>query len=241
MGGVNVQSRRALTQRGAEMTTPDRPGPAERGAWHASRWYLALALAVMAGAATVLLGVAVSDTSSTPGVVATTPPAKPVAVVLGAAPSRSAAPAAATAGGAAVHAAPIAEGDNDPTRDLSSYVMRGEKPTMNQVIERLHQAGIHTGLGAFNPPGTRPNLVGLAVPEDFVLPPGYVRHHQSTDDGQPVEAMLMFAPDAKLFNAAHQPIVLPQNRVVPPELAPPGLPLRYVTIPAPPAGGRAPP
>ena len=48
---------------------------------------------------------------------------------------------------------------------------------------------------AIPPPGTRPPLVGLAVPEDFALPEGYVRHHQATDDGQRIEAILMFSPD----------------------------------------------
>ncbi len=125
------------------------------------------------------------------------------------------------------------EADADPTRDLKSYVMRGEKPTMPEVIARLHQAGVHTGLGAFNPPGTRPPMIGLAVPEDFVLPKGYVRHHQATDDGQRIEAILMFAPDFQLFDAANKPIAMPKDRVVPPELAPPGLPIRRIVIPAP--------
>lgn len=132
-----------------------------------------------------------------------------------------------------------AEGDADPTRDLRSYVARGEKPTMPEVIDRLHQAGIYTGLGAFSPPGTRPPLVGLAVPEDFVLPEGYVRHHQATDDGQRIEAILMYAPDREFFDAAKQPIVVPKDRVVPPEHAPPGLPIRRIVIPAPLEAGKA--
>jgi hypothetical protein len=109
---------------------------------------------------------------------------------------------------------------------------------MPEVIERLHERGVYSGLGAFSPPGTRPPLVGLAVPEDFVLPDGYVRHHQATDDGQRIEAVLMFAPDFQLFDADHQPIAMPQDRVVPPELAPPGLPIRRIVIPPPrePAG-----
>ena len=124
------------------------------------------------------------------------------------------------------------EGDADPTRDLSSYVARGENPSMGQVIEALHEREIHSGLGAFSPPGTSPPLVGLAVPDDFVLPKGYVRHHQATDDGQRIEAMLMFAPDYQLLDAAGRPIELPKNLVVPPELAPPGLPIRRIVIPA---------
>lgn len=125
------------------------------------------------------------------------------------------------------------EGDTDPTRDLKSYVARGENPTMPEVIERLHERGIFSGLGAFSPPGTRPPLVGLAVPENFELPKGYVRHHQVTDDGQSIEAVLMFAPDFQLYDAANQPIAMPKDRVVPPELAPPGLPVRRIVIPPP--------
>ncbi len=128
---------------------------------------------------------------------------------------------------------PAPEGDADPTRDLKSYVSRGETPGMAEVIERLHERGVHTGLGAFSPPGTRPPLVGLAVPEDFALPKGYVRHHQATDDGQRIEAILMFAPDFQLYDAAKQPIAMPSDRVVPPELAPPGLPIRRIVLPTP--------
>jgi len=128
---------------------------------------------------------------------------------------------------------PAPEGDADPARDLRSYVMRGEKPTMNEVIKRLHEQGVHTGLGAFNPPGTNPPLVGLAVPKDFVLPPGYVRHHQVTDDGQVIEPVLMFAPDFQLYDASNRPLEMPKDRVVPPEMAPPGLPLRRIVIPPP--------
>jgi len=123
--------------------------------------------------------------------------------------------------------------DADQTPDLSDYINEGERPTMNEVIDRLHQAGVRSGLGAFSPPGTRPPLVGLAVPEDFPLPDGYVRHHQATDDGQRIEPILMFAPDRQWVDAAGQPIAIPKDRVVPPELAPPGLPVRRIKIPAP--------
>jgi hypothetical protein len=104
---------------------------------------------------------------------------------------------------------------------------------MADVINRLHEAGVYTGLGAFSPPGTRPPMIGLAVPEDFALPMGYVRHHQATDDGQRIEAILMFAPDFQLLDAQKRPLEMPANRVVPPELAPPGLPIRRIVIPPP--------
>ena len=38
------------------------------------------------------------------------------------------------------------------------------EPTAAEVIEALQASGDHTGLGAFNPPGTSPPLQGLAVP-----------------------------------------------------------------------------
>jgi hypothetical protein len=104
---------------------------------------------------------------------------------------------------------------------------------MAEVIDRLHLAGVRSGLGAFSPPGTRPPLVGLAVPEDFALPEGYVRHYQATDDGQRIEPILMFSPDHQPVDAARRPIEMPEDRVVPPELAPPGLPIRRIVIPAP--------
>lgn len=104
---------------------------------------------------------------------------------------------------------------------------------MGEVIQRLRAAGVRTGLAAFNPPGTKPILVGLAVPPDFPLPPGYVRHHQTTDDGQSVEAILRFAPDYQPVDAWGHPISLPPDRVVPPEWAPPGLPIRRIVIPPP--------
>ena len=108
---------------------------------------------------------------------------------------------------------------------------------MAEVIEGLHEAGIRTGLGAFNPPGTSPPLVGLAVPEDFPLPEGYVRHYQATDDGQRIEPILMFSPEYQFFDAAGRPIRIPDDRVVPRELAPPGLPIRLIEIPPPQASG----
>jgi len=145
--------------------------------------------------------------------------------------------AASVAIAAAVPAAPrpeppAREADGDLTPDLRSYLNPGEQPTMKDVLDRLHAAGVHTGIGAFSPPDTRPNLVGLAVPADFVLPDGYVRHFQTTDDGQDIEPILMYAPDRQILDAAGRPVAIPADRVVRPDQAPPGLPLRRVVIPS---------
>lgn len=79
------------------------------------------------------------------------------------------------------------------------------------------------GIQAFPPPGTKKIRVGLLVPEDFELPAGYVRHHQVTDKGRMLPAILMFHPQ-------HPPPV-PQDLIVPADRAPPGLPIAYLQVP----------
>ncbi len=217
------------------------PSPAP-GLWRPAFAYLVLAPLLLA-AGTLLW-------FFSPGTSQPEPPAEPIAPIAPTAGTLAAASAASPPAHSASQAAssrapsapvrpdaPVVDGQ-DPTRDLSSYVVRGQNPSAAQVIERLHQAGIRSGLGAFSPPGTRPPLIGLAVPDDFVLPDGYVRHHQATDDGQRIEAILMFAPDRQLLDAQGRPIPIPANRVVPPELAPPGLPIRRIVLPKPIDPGR---
>ncbi|MET3131117.1 hypothetical protein AAKU55_001375 [Oxalobacteraceae bacterium GrIS 1.11] len=213
---------------------PKQPAPASdtvgaAHAWRARPVYLAIALLLAVGAIGLLWFLL---TPADAGVA--TAAAAPAAASATAAVAPAPAPAVAQAM-ARKPPPPAPEADADPTRDLKSYVSRGENPSMGEVIARLHERGVHTGLGAFAPPGTRPPLVGLAVPDDFVLPKGYVRHHQATDDGQRIETILMFAPDFQLYDANKQPIAMPSDRVVPPELAPPGLPIRRIVVPAAPA------
>ncbi len=119
----------------------------------------------------------------------------------------------------------------DPN-DIATYYHPGDPvPTMSELIQALRESGVDTGIAAFNPPGTKPLLQGLAVPPDFPLPPGYMRHHQVTDDGVDVPAILMFSPEAQLFDRSGNPIALPEDRVVPPELVPPGMPIVPVVLP----------
>jgi hypothetical protein len=162
------------------------------------------------------------------------PPAPPVRAATGAAPGASSVPDGVVATGSTLPTIPRhRDPDGDQTPDLADYVNPGELPTMTEVIERLRAAGVSGGLAAFNPPGTRPPLVGLAVPEGYALPPGYVRHHQSTDDGQRIEAILMYSPDHPPLDAQGQPLALPADRVVPADAAPPGLPIRQIVVPPP--------
>jgi hypothetical protein len=89
------------------------------------------------------------------------------------------------------------------------------------------------GIHLFPPKGTRPPLTGIIVPDDFELPPGYVRHHQTTDDGQQLPPILMYHPRRPPLDANGEPIPVTPDRVVPPEMAPPGLPVVMLELPEP--------
>ncbi len=188
-------------------------------------WAVLAVIAVVAGAVWFVLARSpgqVPETATSPVVVADATSATTEGLPQSARPGTAATPAATP------DQAPMP--GNDP-QDLAAYFRPGDpEPTGAELITALQEAGVRTGLGAFNPPGTSPPLEGLAVPEDFRLPDGYVRHHQVTDEGVPLEPILMFSPDFVLLDAKGRPIATPANRVVPPELAPPGLPLRWVRV-----------
>ncbi|WOB06694.1 hypothetical protein [Piscinibacter gummiphilus] len=191
--------------------------------------YLLAVVVVIGGVAYWLTAPSDADTAASPRPVlpvqvATSPEARDEAEPAASGPTAASAPVL-----PARVAAHVPNPDDDQTPDLTAYLNPGEKPTMGEVIERLHRAGVTTGVAAFNPPGTKPPMIGLAVPEDFALPPGYVRHHQTTDDGQDIEPILMYAPDHPRFVGGART----RDRIVPPEQAPPGLPLRKIVIPAP--------
>ena len=218
-------------------------------AWRPSLVYLAMAIVIVVGGLAFLLmatpsqTAAAADASSAVAASNVSPAAPGLAAAAASSPMPATPVRVAAATTGPVPATPpgiprTREPDSDPTPDLSDYVNPGETPTMAEVIDRLHRAGVYSGLGAFSPPGSRPPLVGLAVPEDFAIPEGYVRHYQATDDGQRIEPILMFSPDVQFVDATGAPVALPQDRVVPPELAPPGLPIRRIALPAPIEPGR---
>ncbi len=88
-----------------------------------------------------------------------------------------------------------------------------------------------SGIALFPPPGTKPIKRGIVVPDDFELPAGYVRHFQTTDDGKMLPAILMFHPDYQPVDANGQPVPVPEDRIVPPELAPAGLAVEMLEPP----------
>jgi hypothetical protein len=123
-------------------------------------------------------------------------------------------------------------------RRAAAEAKAGERPELGarEVIEYLRSRGERTGIAAFEPPGTDPPKSGIIVPDDFPLPEGYVRHYQYDDDGNPLPPILMFHPDYEFVDENGTRVALPQNRVVPAELAPSGLPIRMLDLPKAPAG-----
>lgn len=108
---------------------------------------------------------------------------------------------------------------------------RHDAPKKEEMPFTLLQPGERAGLAVFPPPGTKPIKRGIIVPEGFELPPGYVRHYQTTDDGRRLPPILMFHPDYELVDAQGNPVPVPEDRVVPPEMAPPGLPVQTLDDP----------
>ena len=98
------------------------------------------------------------------------------------------------------------------------------------VILALREQGDHGGIAAFGLPGTDPVKPGIIVPEDFALPEGFVRHYQVTDDGTRLPAILMVHPDYELVDAGGARVEV-ADRIVPPELAPAGLPIHMLEVP----------
>jgi hypothetical protein len=119
----------------------------------------------------------------------------------------------------------------EPLPPGSTQAPRPEPPSLPEIPDDPH--GDSAGIGVFPPMGTDPPKVGLLVPEDFELPEGYVRHYQATDDGEQLPAILMFHPDFVWIDQNGNQIPLPPDLIVPPEMAPPGLPPEFIEIPPP--------
>lgn len=103
--------------------------------------------------------------------------------------------------------------------------------TAKDVIPALIEAGERGGIAVFPLPGTKPIKRGIVVPEGFELPEGFVRHYQTTDGGQRLSAVLMFHPDYEFVDERGELVAVPEDRIVPPEMAPPGLPVQILEVP----------
>jgi hypothetical protein len=132
----------------------------------------------------------------------------------------------------------LTAGSDDPSDDSldKDAIARGEanahSTTGNNAAGKGEGAPQpKTGIAAFPAPGTKRIKPGLKVPEDFPLPPGYMRHYQATDKGLMLEPILVYHPDYELVDANGHVIPLPPDRVVPPDQAPEGLPVETLDVP----------
>jgi hypothetical protein len=113
-----------------------------------------------------------------------------------------------------------------------------ESPAREDPIVGFGPPGEKTGMALFPPMGSKPIKIGIVVPEEFEVPEGYVKHYQATEDGELLPAILLFHPDYEWVDETGAAIEMPADRVVPPSLAPPGLPIRLLEPPQAEGGAR---
>jgi hypothetical protein len=160
-----------------------------------------------------------------------------LAGVLGWAALGSGAPAPEAGRTAAARPEPASEG-RPQERAASAPVRTVHAEAPMTPVRQDDPAAPKAGIDAFPKPGTKPVRVGLVVPDGFELPPGYVRHYQTLDDGTQLRPVLMFHPDFKPVDARGNPVEVPWDRIVPPELAPKGMPIEMLELPAQAADGK---
>jgi hypothetical protein len=112
--------------------------------------------------------------------------------------------------------------ENEPGRDYGPGI------DAKDYIEALREAGETEGIAAFPPPGTDPPKAGVIVPEGYALPEGYERYYQYSDEGAPLEPILVYSPDYEFFDEQGEPIPIAPGRVVPAAEAPPDLPIQIL-------------
>jgi hypothetical protein len=128
--------------------------------------------------------------------------------------------------------------DGLPATEVEAVPGAGERVEVpaGDYIAALRASGETAGVAAFPPPGTRPARSGILVPPDYQLPEGFARHYQSTDDGRQLAPVLIVAPGFEIVDGAGEPVAL-EDRIVPPEYAPPDLPVEMLEVPVEPDPG----
>jgi len=112
--------------------------------------------------------------------------------------------------------------DNAPGQEFPAGIDAAD------YIQQLREMGVTDGIAAFPPPGTDPPKAGVVVPDDYELPEGYERYYQYTDDGRPLDPILRFSPEYEILDTQGNPILIPDDRIVPPELVPEDLPVELL-------------
>jgi len=188
-------------------------------------WMIAAAVAIPIAVTLVAVALirAAGTAASTPVVAAAAGTEAPVASPVAAVPSAAAPPRAERVVPRRVVAAPVEERTGHGGAAAPAPETSPRELDAGDAIRALREEGIHTGIAAFGLPGTDPPKSGIIVPEGFPLPEGYVRHYQTTDDGETLPAILMFHPDYEFLDGRGRVVRVPDDRVVPRDMAPPGL------------------
>jgi len=181
-------------------------------------WLLAAALLLVGVAGGLALRLALRDAPPEPEIARVEAAAAAQPNELPPVPVVAAAPRARPVRRGAAPAPPPAEAELPP-----------EEPALPEFPDEPSDGP--SGVALYPPLGTDPLKRGILVPEDFELPEGYVRHHQATDHGEGLPAILMFHPDYEWLDESGKPIALPEDGIVPPELAPPGMPIELLELP----------
>ncbi len=191
-------------------------------------WLLSLAILIFAATVFVVIRPALRRLQGP-----TDPPAPELAaqVPLPRATPMPQAPSAAGGSGVVPRhpAAGVSSADAEPPGPRSQPLV--VRPDVPPAPAADSSANPPTGIAVFPPQGTKPILRGIIVPDDAELPPGYVRHYQATYDGRQLPPILMFHPDYHPLDSNGEPIPLPDDRVVPPDMAPPGMAIQMLDIP----------
>ncbi len=143
------------------------------------------------------------------------------------------------AGDDAVPSRPVSA--SQPTAELTSksqVTLRGQaQPFGNDTSSKASdldstasEGGGPSGIELYA--GTRrPFRIGVVVPDDYVLPVGYVRHYQMNEDGTPLPPILMYHPDFYSMVDAGIDNLIPNDLIVPGDQLPPGLKPLMLEVP----------
>jgi hypothetical protein len=114
-----------------------------------------------------------------------------------------------------------------------------ERPTRDADLTSAHASGPDVGASEGGDKSgielyantQKPFRIGVVVPDDYVLPPGYVRHYQMNDDGTPLPPILMYHPDFRALVDAGADAFIPSDLIVPGDQLPAGIKPLMLEVP----------
>jgi hypothetical protein len=127
--------------------------------------------------------------------------------------------------------APLGTNPVDSNRSLQLEVLRPTKTQVFQAQAPQSPDDVPLEGTALYRQMNKPFRIGVVVPEDFVLPPGYVRHYQMNEDGTALPAILMYHPDFRSLSDSGVELEIPEDRIVPPDSLPVGLKSLMLEVP----------